>query len=126
MDVMRKKILVIDDSRATLMLFKSSLSSREEYTVGWPAQTGEGGIKLFVETHPDLVCLDGLMPGLGGREVLRTIRSMQPDAKVLIISALGGSVKTVESFLEEGASGILAKPFDETTLLENIQRLLAE
>lgn len=121
---MRKKILVIDDSRATLMLFEGLFVDHPKYELVGPAQTGEEGIKWFKQEHPDLVCLDVLMPGLGGMEVLRTIKTIDPDAKVLIISALGGSVKTVESFLEAGASGILSKPFDENALFENIERLI--
>ncbi len=124
MDAMKKKVLVIDDSKATLMLFEGILGDHPEYDLIGPAQSGEEGIKLFKLEMPDLVCLDVLMPGLGGLEVLRTIRTLAPEAKVLIISALGGSVKTVESFLEAGASGILAKPFDEDALMENIRRLI--
>ena len=121
---MKKKVLVVDDSRATLMLFEGILSDHPEYELIGPAQTGEEGIKLFKSEKPDLVCLDVLMPGLGGLEVLRTLKTINPDAKVLIISALGGSVKTVESFLESGAAGILAKPFDEDAFIENIRRLI--
>lgn len=106
---MTVRILFIDDDRAGREMAIFNLR-KAEYEVT-PASDGQEGLSLFSPGGFDLAITDVKMPGISGIEVLRRIRSQDPDIPVLIITAFGNLETAVEA-MKEGACYFIAKPFD--------------
>jgi DNA-binding NtrC family response regulator len=83
------------------------------------ARTGEEGLDLFQRESPDLVLLDHWLPGMTGDEVLRTIKEMNPDIPVIVMTAQG-SIELAVNAMKMGAFDFLIKPFE----LDQIEALV--
>src|SRR5256885_7290837 len=121
---MSQSILVADDDDI-LLGFIGTVLRKAGYVVH-EATGGYKAVAQFREHRPDLVLTDLLMPGRDGMEVLRDIRAIDPQAKVILMSG-GGDVVPV-GFLDlapkMGAIGPLSKPFDHRQLLHAVQTVL--
>ncbi len=108
-------ILVVDDDDVNRDLASEVLRALG-YTVATAAD-GHECVERFRDSGGafDLVLLDLTMPRLGGREAFHILRGIRPDARVLICSALGLDCD-VQSLLDEGAAGVVAKPYDIASL----------
>jgi two-component system chemotaxis response regulator CheY len=117
------KILLIDDDEMTLIFMRKMLEDS-----GFPVvATADGphGIELFKEHHPQLVLLDIGLPGMSGLQDLRELRSLDPEAQVVIISGYKSDV-TVRQALDSGAQEFIEKPVDARILLEKVRRFLSD
>ena len=114
------KILVIDDDDDVRQFIVSGL---EEYGHEvTEADSGQEGIARFIETDPDLVILDFLMPGMSGAEVASHILAAKPGQRLLFVS--GYSETDVIRKVAPNAD-ILAKPFRAAVLDEAVREALA-
>jgi len=91
------------------------------YTVD-TAETGEQGIKALENRRPDLLILDLLMPGMGGIDVVRKLRSVS-TIPIIVLSAIGEETQKVQA-LELGADDYMTKPFGMEELFARIRSLL--
>src|SRR5512136_2135803 len=114
------RILAIDDEPRILRFLQSNLQLAS-YTVQTTA-FGAEGLKLALETAPDLVLLDLGLPDLDGLEVLRRLR-LQSDAPVIIITARDDEESMVAG-LKLGADDYLTKPFSGRALQARIDAVL--
>jgi two-component system KDP operon response regulator KdpE len=114
------KILVIDDEAQIRRALTSILSARK-YVV-FTAADGETGITAAVEHAPDLVILDMALPGLGGLQVCRELRSWF-SAPILILSVRGQDTDKIAA-LDAGADDYITKPFSAGELLARVRALL--
>lgn len=113
------KILVIDDEKPTLSMFKLFLTAYGyEVTT---AENGEAGLTLFNEMNPDIVFTDIKMPGMDGLEVLRRIKTSSPDTEVIIITGHGDMEKALEA-LDLNASDFINKPVERAALNSALSR----
>jgi two-component system chemotaxis response regulator CheY len=82
-----KRLLVVDDA-----LFMRKMICGVATEAGWQVvgEAGDGSAadSLYRELRPDLVTMDLVMPVMGGLEALRQIRALDPDAKVIVVTAL--------------------------------------
>ncbi|THB81470.1 MAG: response regulator [Desulfobacteraceae bacterium] len=113
------KVLVIDDEKPTLSMFKLFLSAYG-YDVH-TAEDGETGVEMFRDLLPDIVFTDIKMPGIDGLEVLARIRKMDPGSQVVIITGHGDMEKAVEA-LDLGASDFINKPVERQALNAALER----
>lgn len=116
------KVLIIDDAkfmRKTL----SMLFEKNNFTVVGMAENGKEGVELYKETSPDLVTLDITMPVMGGLEALEQIIQYDPNANVIMCSAMGQQKLVVEA-IELGAKDFIVKPFDEKRVMETVHNIL--
>ena len=115
-----KRILVVDDDVKTTELVKLYLK-RDGYKV-FTAYDGVEALRLAKESHPDLVVLDLMLPGLDGFEVFRTLRS-NSDVPVIMLTA-----RTTEqdrlSGLDLGADDYVTKPFSPKELAARVRAVL--
>ncbi len=122
-DVSRKpdlpRILIIDDDDGVNRVLAGLLS--DEFSVSATTSV-KNGLEIARKTSPFLAMIDLRMPEASGIEVLKEIKKIDPDIKVMIMSAYGEVSSVVEIF-KEGAIDFLAKPFNFKNLLENIRRL---
>ncbi|HEX9402748.1 MAG TPA: response regulator transcription factor [Anaeromyxobacter sp.] len=118
---MAEKILIIEDDPSILRGLQLNLGM-EGYLVR-SAIDGETGLAMARSEKPDLVVVDVMLPRLGGLEVVKEIRSEDPDLPVLILSAKGQESDKVAG-LHLGADDYMVKPFGLKELIARIDALL--
>jgi len=101
-------ILIIEDQEFFLEVFRIAFS---EYNI-ISASSGEEGLQQFYNHPIDIVILDICLPDIDGFKVLTEIRNIDPDAFVLIISALNNN-DYVKKCRDLGAVGFLGKPYEK-------------
>ena len=115
------RVLVADDEPAMRRGICASLSARG-YTLG-EARTGEEAVSAVLEHPADVVLLDINMPGIGGIEACRRIRSAWPGIGIVMITVRDSEEDTVAA-LEAGADDYVTKPFRSRELLARIGALM--
>jgi len=115
-----KTILVADDEPTLVATLKYNLE-RESYAV-ITAGDGESALDAARASHPDLIVLDLMMPGLNGLEVCRIIRR-EMHVPILILTARGAETDKVAG-LEIGADDYVTKPFSMRELVARVRALL--
>lgn len=115
------KLLVVEDERELCESIAEDLEL-EAYAVDRCYDGLDAYERMSVEAY-DLVILDLNLPGMDGLEVLRRIRSVKPDLRVLILSARA-SVRDKVQGLDLGANDYLAKPFELEELEARVRSLL--
>jgi two-component system chemotaxis response regulator CheY len=118
---MSGRILVVDDSglarrRARAILEGAGFEVFE-------AEDGMSALETYFVQKPDVVLLDLVMKGMYGLEVLARIREMDPNARVIVISADIQS-SSHELVAEGGAAGFLIKPVDANEVLTMVRSTL--
>ena len=103
------RILVVDDNPHVVDILGTYL--REEGYGVLGAVTSDEGLKLAILSRPELVLLDIALPGTNGIELLKRIRSINPAARVIMVTGNSDPVLAREA-LELGALAYIDKPFD--------------
>ncbi|HVB86131.1 MAG TPA: response regulator transcription factor [Candidatus Dormibacteraeota bacterium] len=114
------RILVIDDDPQIRRAMRATLTTRD-YQVS-DARTGEEGLEMLRESSYDLVLLDINMPGMGGIETCRLIRSSSEIA--IIMLTVSNAEKDKVEALDAGADDYITKPFSMPELLARIRATL--
>ncbi len=122
-DLNRPKILVVDDDPEMRRLLEDVLS-REGYTV-FQAENGSEALLKLRERSYDVIILDKIMTGLSGLEILPGIKVVQPEARVILITAFGDRETYLEA-LGKGATAYLAKPFGMSVLVQMVKKALEQ
>lgn len=112
------KVLVIDDDELQLTLMRSLLIE-EGYTVASTAD-GPHGINIFRQERPDLVLLDLGLPSMHGISVLKAIREIDPEAKVIVMTGYG-SRESADDAKKNGALDFVEKTIEQHIFLEKIR-----
>ncbi len=115
-------VLIVDDSEHTRALL-TMLMRREGVKNVHQAMDGEAAVEKFKELKPALVFLDNMLPKLSGMEALKKIRSFDPTAKIIMISAIS-TPAVVQEAKESGASYYLIKPYSPDKVIEVMRRVL--
>jgi len=115
------RVLVVEDDAAILRGLADNLEG-EGYEVR-TARTGEEGIRIIHDEHPDLVVLDLMLPGLSGFEVCRRVRREGIVTPILVLTARGEEADRVTG-LDLGADDYVTKPFSVAELLARVRALL--
>ena len=115
-------ILVVDDE-AAIRRFLEQFLAAQGYTVT-SAPNGQEALALTSQVRPDLVLVDGMMPGLDGLAVCRRLRDDEAtrDLPIILITA---SAEADDIWLRSGANAVVRKPFDGNELLSWVARLIA-
>ncbi len=121
---MSKRAIVIDDSMLMRRMIIDSLTDDGWEVVG-ECSDGEHALELYENAHPDAVTLDIVMPGIGGLAALELIVKHDPQAKIVVISALN-QTKLISEAIRKGAQDFIAKPFLPEQLQETMNRCLEE
>ncbi len=119
---MGHRVLVCDDA-IFMRTMISDILSGAGYDVVGEAETGVQAIERYRDLKPDLVTMDIVMPDMGGIDAVREIIRHDPDAKVLMCSAMGQQALVVEA-IQAGAKDFVVKPFQPSRVLEAVQRVL--
>lgn len=119
----KAKILIVDDNEKFLDVLNEFLLDND-FDVAC-SNNGEDAKNKFVEFKPALVVTDIVMPDVDGIELLLSLREINPDVRVIVMS--GGNRGHADTYLQMadklGASAILNKPFELSDLLVQIKKL---
>ena len=115
------KVVVIDDSMLVRLQLKKFFEEEMKFDVAGLGADGNEAIKLYNEHKPDLITIDLTMPNKDGFEALQEIIKEDPNARILICSAIKDPAKVTQT-LEAGARGYIKKPLQLTTA-EYVERI---
>ncbi|HLV33305.1 MAG TPA: response regulator [Chitinispirillaceae bacterium] len=105
---MSNTVIVIDDSIFLIKQIVDFFEKQLNFQVVATGNDGNDAVELYKKYKPDLITLDITMPNKDGIEALREILSINPEANVLMISAVRGSAML--ECMNEGAKGYVEKP----------------
>ena len=118
-----KKLLIVDDSKLALYRLREIISELKGFEVAASAQTGNEAIELYKEFKPDIVIMDLVMPEMSGSQTSKKILEYDERAKIIVVSALGSSSDSLLEQLDSGAVTVVAKPYNESSLKEILEKL---
>jgi len=116
MQTRSKTVLIVDDVPYVRKTLKQILSARGYQVIG-EAETGEQAVRIYRETRPDIVTMDLVMPVMNGVEATRIILKMDPEAKVVILSAMMQENLVADAILA-GAKDYIIKPFQTDEVMK--------
>jgi two-component system chemotaxis response regulator CheY len=119
---MAKRIIIADDATFMRMMLKNILVAGGYEVVG-EAANGREAVKLYKELKPDMLISDMVMPEMGGIDSLREIMKDNPNANVLICSAIGQQALVIEA-IQAGAKDYIVKPFEQSNVLETVNKII--
>ena len=122
-DAPRPNILLIEDMPSLQLVYKSVLMSAGHGVR--VAGNAADGMAQFVETVPDVVLLDLVLPDRDGLDVMHDMLALHPETAVIVITANGSINKAVEA-MRAGAHEFLVKPFDEQRFLGAVENAAAD
>jgi two-component system chemotaxis response regulator CheY len=115
-------ILIVDDL-AFIKIVLRDILLKSGFRVAGEASNGDEAIKLYQETRPDAVLMDITMPGMDGLTALKRIREIDPEAKVIICSALGQQ-RLIMQAIQLGAKDFIVKPFQQQRIVTALKKVL--
>lgn len=119
------RVLVVDDDAVIRNLLQVNLQL-EGYEVSLAADGGEA-LAEVARSHPDLILLDIMMPGVDGWDVAQRLKADEATAHIPVIFLTARAMRAdVQRGHDIGVEGYVTKPFDPEDLLTLIGRLLGE
>lgn len=118
----KAKILIVDDSSFMRGSLKYLMEANGHEVVGTAGNTKDA-LKIYKEVKPDLVTMDILMPGESGLVAAQCIKQEFPEAKIIMITALGQEEEQKKA-KDIGVAGYIRKPFKEDEVLAVINKAL--
>lgn len=115
-------ILVVDDALFMRSMIRD-IFGRGPFVIAGEADNGLEAVRMYQELRPDLTTMDIVMPQMDGLTALREIMRLDPEAKVVMVSALGQETLIAEA-IEAGACDFIVKPFQPSRVLKVVQSVL--
>ncbi|HBT47467.1 MAG TPA: two-component system response regulator [Peptococcaceae bacterium] len=119
---MGKRVLVVDDAAFMRMMIKDILT-KNGYEVAGEAENGAKAVELYQELKPDAVTMDITMPEMDGIAAVKAIKKMDPEAKIIMCSAMGQQLMVMEA-IQAGAKDFIVKPFQQERVLQALKKVL--
>ncbi|MBQ9469632.1 MAG: response regulator transcription factor [Bacteroidales bacterium] len=120
---MDTKVIIVDDHPLFRMGLKAILGGSPSVSVVGEAETGNELFTLLGSVMPDIVLLDIVLPDISGVEISRRLREMYPDLRILIMSS-ETSLGTIETLVELGINGFIAKSEPSARLEQAIEAVM--
>ncbi len=120
---MSYKVLIVDDAAFMRSMIAQILQKSGDFEVVGYATTGAEALERYRELEPHLVTMDIIMPEMDGIEATRAIIQHDPDAVIVMCSALGQEALVIES-LAAGARDFIVKPFTAEKVLQMVHNVL--
>lgn len=121
MGAVGRKILVVDDNADFIDFIRRFLESKD-FRVSI-ALNGKTAIEKTLSDIPELVLLDLKLPDMPGEEVLKSIKGIDKDIAIVVITGFGGEQVAVD-MMRKGATDFLSKPIDHQVLLSSMKNAL--
>ncbi len=118
-----KRVLIADDAAFMRMAIKAILDKNGFEVIG-EAENGHIAVRKYKELKPDIVTMDITMPEMTGLDALKSIKEIDPGAKVIMISAMGQEGMVREA-ITLGAKSFIVKPFKEDHVIKTLNKVLS-
>jgi NarL family two-component system response regulator LiaR len=115
------RVLIVDDHAVVRNGLSSFLAVFDDFELVGEAKNGEQAVQLCRQTHPDVVLMDLVMPGMGGVAATRQIRECEPRAQVVALTSFKDR-EQVQTALQAGAIGYLLKDLSAEELAHAIRQ----
>lgn len=115
-------VLIVDDAAFMRMMLKDILTKNGMEVIG-EAVNGIDAVEKYKELQPDIVTMDITMPEKDGITAVKEIKSMFPQAKIIMCSAMGQQPMVLEA-IQAGARDFVVKPFQADRVMDSIQKVL--
>ncbi len=119
---MAKNIMIVDDAAFMRMMIKDILT-KNGYNIVGEAENGKKAIDVYTECKPDLVLMDITMPEMDGIQALKGIRANDPNASIIMCSAMGQQAMVIDA-IQSGAKDFIVKPFQAERVLEAVKKVI--
>ncbi|CAM3142106.1 response regulator [Paenibacillus lupini] len=119
---MANRILIVDDAAFMRMMIRDILT-KNGYEVVGEAQDGAQAVEKYKELKPDLITMDITMPEMDGISALKEVKKLDPNAKVIMCSAMGQQAMVIDA-IQAGAKDFIVKPFQADRVIEAIKKTL--
>ena len=116
------KVMICDDAAFMRMMIKDILT-KNGYEIAAEAENGQKAVEKYPEAKPDLVLMDITMPEMDGIEALKKIKAGDPNAMVIMCSAMGQQAMVIES-IQSGAKDFIVKPFQADRVIEAVKKVI--
>ena len=120
---MANGILIVDDAAFMRMMVKDILVKNGFQVLG-EAENGTKAIEKYKELSPDLVIMDITMPEVDGIQAVKEIKKINPNAKIVMCSAMGQQAMVIEA-IQAGAKDFIVKPFQADRVVEAVRKVLS-
>lgn len=121
---MQTQVLIADDAMFMRKVIRKHLAECGMTDIV-EAANGAEAVELFIKNRPGLVLMDITMPEMTGLEALEEILKTEPEAKVIMCSAIGQQSMIIKS-LEMGAMGFIVKPFEKNEFEATIRSVIGQ
>ncbi len=118
------KFMVVDDSMVIREKIQNVLKD-EDFEIVGTAENGVEAVAQFKQLKPRVMTLDITMPLMDGIETIKEIIAIDPEVRILVVSALADKVTLIQA-MHLGAYGFLCKPFRDLELVEAIEELIED
>jgi len=115
------RILIVDDAEFLRVRISKMLIGNGHQVI--EANNGVVAVNTYKTEHPDVVLMDITMPEMDGLQALKEIRAFDPNAKVVMLTALGQESVVLEA-IKSGARDFVVKPFEPDRVLNAIRKAL--
>lgn len=119
---MSANIMIVDDAAFMRMMLKDILT-KNGFTVIGEAENGAVALKKYMELQPDLTIMDITMPEMDGLQAVKEIRKRNPQARIIMCSAMGQQSMVIEA-IQSGAKDFVVKPFQAERVIEAVAKAL--
>ncbi len=119
---MAYRVMLVDDAAFMRMMLKDILGNNGYEIVG-EAENGMVAVDKYAELKPDITIMDITMPEMDGLQAVKEIRTKDPQAKIIMCSAMGQQTMVIEA-IQSGAKDFVVKPFQPERVLEAVGKAL--
>lgn len=119
------RVLIVDDALFMRKML-SDILKKEGIEVCGEAENGKEAVEKYQQLKPDLVTMDIVMPKMeeiDGVAAVKEITKIDPQAKIIMVSAMGQHSLVVEA-IQAGAKDFITKPFQPSRVIEAIKRIM--
>jgi len=116
------RVLIVDDATFMRMMVKDVLTKNGFEVVG-EAENGARAIEKYKELQPNLTIMDITMPEIDGIQAVKEIKKIDPNAKIIMCSAMGQQAMVIEA-IQAGAKDFIVKPFQADRVIEAVKKVI--
>lgn len=114
------RVLIVNDQADVLKLWQRIINHYEGLECTVCATDGESAIQMVMETSPDIILMDIMMPVMNGLDATRKLREDRPESRIILYSAY---ISMSEDALRAGADEFVLMPVPPDRLIETIRRV---